>query len=84
MHRLVPGFRKGDDRKPAVTQANGRTVVDPDALIVRAAVSEGASHPPDEIRLYSGVSAEDARYPAHDWLARKTTSMLTPRIIAAF
>ena len=84
MQRLVPGFRKVDDRKPAVTQANDRTIIDPHALIIRAAVSEGAGHPPDEIRLYSGVSAKDARYPAHDWLARKATSILTSRIITAF
>ena len=84
MHRLVPGFRKVDDRKPTMTQANDRTVVDPDSLIIRTSVSEGAGHPPDEIRLNSGVSAKDAGYPAHDWLARKATSILTSRIITAF
>jgi hypothetical protein len=65
MHRLMPGGRQVDDRQAAVTKPNPYFGVDPDALVVRAAMRNCVSHPPEHLAISDGRT-ECPGYAAHD------------------
>ncbi len=63
-HRLGAGVGKVDDRKPAVTKADG--TVDVDAFAVRASVRDRRGHPTHRGRVSRRpVELNDTRNPAH-------------------
>jgi len=64
MHRLMARRRQVDDRKAPVAKTDARLRIDPDPLVIGAAMGERVCHAPDDPRIDLGV-ADDSRYSAH-------------------
>src|SRR3569833_2827730 len=71
-HRLVTCRREVHDRQAAMTEADARVCVEPNATVVWAAMHQRLGHRRQKRSIETGA-AEDSGYPAH------LTSPLTAR-----